>query len=855
MRVRGWVIAGLGLCAFAERAEAQSARVDRRGPLELPARAGEAVTVPFRVTNTSGAPATIEPSLALPAGWRATGGTARELAPGEAELRLVAVRVPSGAAAGRHVVRYSASSSADSAVLVVPERRGIAVEPVETSAMSIAGDEYAIRFRLSNRGNVAERLVLRAADDQGARLRADSSSILLPPASERVIAVRGTTERGAPATVRHQVTLHASSLSDSASGRVLLTVVARGGGGTRRRRLPAELAVRAADSLSAAGFSFSARGALDRAQRVRLDVLARTADPAGTPFARQDEYRVRLDAPGLSLRAGDDVYWLSRLTGPGRYGFGVGATARRGVLSAGGIVSRDRRGDGIGGMTGGFVRVGGRRARVGLTMLAPDSAPGRWTVEGASTLSPLLSIEVEAAPGEPNLPRALRASGHTRVLTYDVQHLRGADAGGYIGSADQDFATVVLRPAGQLTLSASARRGGDLRRPGDTIQTFSNSRSASIGWGSCLNVEYRETGGDTASRGDLRSVRGRLGIPVFRRAWLHPAYEAGTVVPLPGAAPAAFRVASLQSTVSTRGGASAWMVVQRREGASASSLAAREWSGAASVQVPVLAGTWVRVAAHARRPGGAPMDARVDLSLERTLGAGHRVTLRGLANAGIAGGWDRRGTMEYALPVAIPLPGRGEGQATVRVFDPVTGRGIPDVLVRLADRIAITDRRGIAGFAGLAVGSYTVRVDGGAGPERVANRDLPVPVTVDEDGGGRVEIGLELAARMTGLVERVPAAAGADSAAAPLAGVEVELSGSGGVRRAVTDAEGRFEATGLRPGWWRVTVVAASLPRHHEAPEHQMIFLAPGGAERVYLRVMEKVRPVQMIQSTELTLQ
>ncbi|HEV3052046.1 MAG TPA: carboxypeptidase-like regulatory domain-containing protein, partial [Longimicrobium sp.] len=680
---------------------------------------------------------------------------------------------------------------------------------------------------------------------------ADSSTLRLPAGTERIVTVRAGTDGRATASARRQVTLRAAGEADTAAAHVVVAVVPAGGGRVARRGLPAELRVRAADSLSAAGFAFHARGALDRNGRVRLDVEARTADPAGAPFHRQDEYRLRLDAPGFSLRLGDDSYALSRLTEPGRYGFGGAASLRRGILGLGGMVARDRRGDGRGGVAGGFVRLGGRRARLGVVAAAPDSGAVRWTVEAAAAPHPLLQVEAEGAPpaegAEP--PRALRAWGHTRALSYEAMHLRGASAYGGTGSPDQDFASLTLRPFGQLSLSASARRGGDFRFHGDTIQVFATARRAAAAWGNRIAVEVRETGGGIGGRGDLRAARARIGIPLFGRAWLHPAYEAGEIVPTAGAAPAPFRVLSMQATVSSRAGASIWAYAQLHEGASTRAEQGREWSGALSAHLPVLRATWVRVSAQGRRADGRPMEALLDLSLERALGAGHRLTLRGLADAQAAGGWRPRGFVEYALPLALPLPSADDDRVTARVFDPMTGRGIPGVLVRVSDHAALTDARGIAGFAGLPAGEHTLRIDPGAGPERVADRDLPVRVTVGR-GAQRVEIGLQPAARMTGIVERVPA--GADSAA-PMPGVQVEIVGPGGVRRLMTDAEGRFSASGLRPGWWRVRIAQGSLPRHHELQEHQMLLLPAGGESRAWLRVIEKERPVQIIQSGELT--
>ncbi|HYR11165.1 MAG TPA: carboxypeptidase-like regulatory domain-containing protein, partial [Longimicrobium sp.] len=464
-------------------------------------------------------------------------------------------------------------------------------------------------------------------------------------------------------------------------------------------------------------------------------------------------------------------------------------------------------------------------------------------------------VEAEAAPAADaaDPPRAVRAWGNSSVLSYEVMHLRGAAAYGGTGSPDQDFASLAIRPFGRLSLAASARRGGDFRLFGDTAAAFATARRVSLAWGSGLALEYREAGGGAGGRGDLRAARARLGIRLSGHAWLHPAYEAGEVAYAPLAAPATFQVLSLQATLSTRGGASLWAYAQLHEGASLRGADGREWSGALTAHLPVLRHTWVRVSAQARRADGSPTEALLDLSLEQGLGGGHRLTLRGLGNTQTAGGGRPRGFVEYALPVPLPIPSADDGLVTVRAFDPATGRGIPGVLVRVGDRMAVTDRRGIAGFAGLPAGEHTMRIAPGAGPERVADREMPVPFTAGA-GARRVEVGLALAARMTGVVVRVPAGAPADSAA-PMPGVEVELSGPGGVQRLRTDAEGRFEASGLRPGSWVVRTADRSLPRHHALEEPRTLVLAPAAEARAALRVVEKERPVQMIQSGELGVQ
>lgn len=846
----------LALLALAGGAAAQDARVERRGPAEVAATPGEPVTLPFRVTNRSPSAAVLPGRALLPAGWRAVGGAApRPLEAGEAELRLVGVGVPAGAAAGRHVVHYRVGDGADSAVVVVAERRGIEVRPLGGGGMAVAGTAYAVRFRVVNRGNVPEALSLRVEGDQGIRPAVDPASLLLPPAGDTVVTVHGRTDARTGSSLRHQVTLRAEG-TDSTVGsvaRALVSVLPRGGSRVRRPRLPAEVRVRAADSLSDASVAFAAHGALDGAGRVVLDAEARTADPPGTPFARQDEYRLRLEGPDFDLRLGDGVYALSRLTEPGRYGFGGGAALTRGWLGVGGMISRDRRGEGRGGIAGGFARLGTERLRIGAVYARPDSAAARWTVEAAAEPHRLLRVEAESAPAAADsvLPRSVHLRGDSRRLSYAVLHVRAGESYRGRGPADQDYAAVTLRPFGALSLFANGRRAGEVRVAVDTSIFFRSHARVGLSWGNVLMAELRESAGDTASRGDQRAVYGRLGVRLHRFGWLYPAFEAGEVVAAPGGTPASYRIYSLQSTFFT-GGVSIWGHVQLREGASAHAPGDRELSGAFSAHLPVLPRTLLRLSGQGRRIDGGALEGSLDVALERVLPADHRVVVRGLAVAQPLGGWRPRVYLEYGVPLGIPLPGRGEEQLVARIFDTRTGRGLPDVVVRVGDRAAVTDRRGIAVFAGLPDGTHLLRVEPGAGPERVADRPLPLPVT-STGGTTRVEVGLETAARMTGVVLRRPAGASADSAAAPMPEVMVEITGPAGEHRAVTDARGRFTITGVRSGWWRVRVVPASLPRHHALEEEQHILLQPGGSGEARLRVVEKERPIQMIQGGELT--
>lgn len=857
MTRRALLAALVGVSAAAEAAAAQPARVERRGPAEVTAAAGEALTLPFRVTNVASAAARLPGTAEPPPGWGAVGAAApRELAPGEAELRLVGIRVPAGAAAGRHVVRYRAGASADSVVLVVPVRRALAADPLEQGAMVVAGDAYELRFRVENRGNVVERLALGVEGDQGIRPVADPAALVLPPGGAAVAVVRGATDGSARTSLRHQATLRISAgegdEAPTASASTVVAVVPRGSGRASGPRLPVELRVGAADDLSGASFALAARGPLDAAGRLRLDLTARTADPPGTPFARQDEVRLAIAGPGFGVRLGDGVHGLSRLVDGAGYGFGATGWARRGWITAGGVVRGDRRGQGGEAMAGGFARIGTARARLGLNLAAPDSAPVRWTLDVHGEPHRLLRVEAEAAPGAPDsvVPRSVRIAGSHPALSYELLHLRGAPAPPGAPSADHDVASLTLRPLGALALSASLRRGVERGARDDSAGYVREVRRAALSWGSRLMLEARESAGGAADRRGFRSLSGRVGIPLLHSGWVHPGIEVGRATGEGEGAGRPYRILSLHANLRAEG-ASLWGEARLREGASPFSRGTREAGGALAAELALLPRTSLHVTAHGRRIDDGPLEGGADVALEQLLPASHRVSIRARTTIDATGYAEPRMSIDYSVPIGIPLPGSGDRRVLVRIADSRTGRGMEGVLVRLGDRMAVTDRRGRAGFAEVADGTYTLRAVPAAGAGLVPDRDLPVEVRVVGGRAERVEVGFAPAAALAGRVDRIPAAAGA--AALPMAGIVVEVSDPSGVRRAVTDAEGRFEITGLRPGWWRMRIDPASLPRHHEAEPGGHVLLRPGATLRVVLTAAEKERSIQVIQSRDLT--
>ena len=74
------------------------------------------------------------------------------------------------------------------------------------------------------------------------------------------------------------------------------------------------------------------------------------------------------------------------------------------------------------------------------------------------------------------------------------------------------------------------------------------------------------------------------------------------------------------------------------------------------------------------------------------------------------------------------------------------------------------------------------------------------------------------------------------------------------VLRKYTDDHGRFEFPGIYPRTWILKVVGSSLPAHHFLETEEMqLDLGPGRTEKVALRVLPRLRSIQILEQKDLT--
>lgn len=484
-----------------------------------------------------------------------------------------------------------------------------------------------------------------------------------------------------------------------------------------------------------------------------------------------------------------------------------------------------------------------------------------WTLGGRVALLPLLRLGAEYGAGSGDrgvgAARLLTLEGAGRGLSYTLHHLRVA--GGFPwrgGFTREELGTLALRPWARLHLDvlAGRREGGGWPRgvPYAAPEPGGWLVNAGVGYGGgpAMRVERR----GEPSGGVTESVRVQWGLALGPLR-LVPELQRGTAAPFPGAAAEPFRRAALRSTLAAFGG-SLSASLERTGGVVPGNPAARGGTVAAlDAAAPLGEATRVRAALRAVRYGGTGFgdETFFDAAVDRTLPRGQRVSAGVRLTRGAPGiPPERTLRLGYTLPLGVPVaPVRGGGRVAGRVYDAATGAPLAGARVSVGGRTSLTDGRGRLAFAGLPVGTHTLRVE--AAGEAAAW--VPARETRVEVGPGipeaRVEVAMVRAARIRGVVRVVDAA---DSAG--VAGAVVEIARDGEVHRRVTGADGGFDFAELRPGRWTLVVAGAPLPAHHRFERDTVVAeLAPGESREVVLRALPVRRTVRMLTQGEVVVE
>jgi hypothetical protein len=356
--------------------------------------------------------------------------------------------------------------------------------------------------------------------------------------------------------------------------------------------------------------------------------------------------------------------------------------------------------------------------------------------------------------------------------------------------------------------------------------------------------------------------------PRFLRA--SPRLEVGRTTSSLSASPAPFRRASLDLRLALgRWGAfspSAGLDLGR---SMYDTTERRSWHAGAQLEVH-SAGTRVTLdgqygLATVAGPWTPPAPSRrVDASVIHALGTGDELLarVRWDPQARPLVGSDTRVELGYRLRLRVPVArpaNAGWVHGRVQLDDDETG--LRGVMVRLDDRLAMTNDRGEFQFSGVAAGGHALSVDNRTlGEGRLVRDSALRSIQVIDGRETRVVLTAVQGGRLSGRVlwydrgvrERLQPADSLAAGALVLRASPPEMrlvlrSGSRAVR-VTTDATGQFSEDGLEPGEWEIAPEPSDLPTTHRMQSDVVkVVVPPGGSASVELQVLPRLRTVHLL--------
>jgi NPCBM-associated, NEW3 domain of alpha-galactosidase len=895
------VAAALAAQPFMGRAAAQTLplAVEYRTPAasidtsaaEADATPGRALTLIFRVVNSTDVPQSAATHVDVPADWQVVfGGDPLALAPHGSVVDTVTVVAPRNARAGDYVVRYAATTAASelpataSAVVHIRERRALAVRWLTNPTYVAAGVPATLELVVANEGNLAERVTLDVRSVLGSVIRPTWTNGTLGAGEQQHVRIEIRPRSRGENTVRETLTAKAAatSLSETFEAGLQFDVVAAGRAPEpRRKELPTSLAVRVGTGQQPTFGSFIGSGALDQQGKSTVDFGVVSREESHPLMLERDRYYANVTTPSSQIALGDQTWSTSFLTESGRYGFGAGGRLERGRWFGGGFIDTGRRDIRESRQAAGFVgaRMGPARLSVQYLKRLDDAGPDRMAEIGSVRLDLRarggVSGEFEVGTGRSAVGSGNAVLGqleHTsRPLTVYARRVR-ADATYPIRdrTALIDGFGASLRPLGQLQLEGTY--DGTEQLSNETLPLEAPTRQrvsrAGIAWGALANVQVGRrqwtSPGANWVGGWLREyVSAQLAIPVGPvrvTPGAERGYEASPSSPETPFSRDSLRVSvrlSRRNSIYARGeyghgiaGDAARTVRRVSFGGSLQPTAGTKISFQlhdSATDAPWLEGTqWANAVVDQRLPWGhhavATYRRRTSGSVFLPSSEAYRV--------------------DYVIPVGIPLHNKADmGRVTLQIRDGDTGEPRRSFLVQLAGASLLTDANGVVDFQALTPGDYFVTVaPGSLGSGRALVPAMPLKVSVTSGRRTSIDAVVVRTATIAGVLQQFNASLGrptSDGDRTPLVGgpalarAVIELIGAGTRRTAITDERGRFEFLSVPPGDWRLVVAQAALPPFYQLEQREIrINVAAGRDVDVVLRAVPKSQALGDIDSS-----
>ena len=864
-------------------------RVARREGVS--ADAGDVMTAAFTLRNSGSDSTHVRVSLAVPAGWLAlTGRVNVHVAPHDRDVVLLSVATPSGAPAGRYVLRASVDdqATADSLVVTVREHRAVEVLPLDAPGWVATGMPFAARFLVRNHGNLPATYELNGTSVQHVKVRTEPSVAQLPPGGTVIVEVRGMSHPGLLNAVDDLVELRVSDRDDnsvSASASQHTTFVPRGTVGGNYSTVPIQIAIRAAGAPSGVSPVVIQGGGLlaDGRTSAVFSLAAPTNRRSQFGFGEREEYKLLIENNRWKLKLGDNIFALSPLTSSGLLGLGGEVGLSTSWLEMGAYAQRPRW------MSGSTTEYG---ARIGMPTAWPIRLFGTamermgdkrsTALVGTAGIDARLpfagSLELEGARSDSGAAAGLamraRLFAHGERWSISASGMRADSAyAGPLKGATVGDASAEYHPLSRLSFGVSAS-GRDWHPPllphAPASQRFTTT-SASISWVGVLTLEYttlerRDASTDSVTvSGHQRSVRASTSMSLGRIS-LTTSAERGLTEDRLVMGRDEYTALSLNLRADFGSAGVVNLYGSKSYGATLSSGTSGVQSSGANIQLKLPLSLELLVAVAAQRAtlgdydGSGVWFGQGDVRLDYRFDNGATLGLRAhrIERTAVFGTPNASGLFaEYRMPLHMPTGrSRDAGRAIGMVRDALTGAPVSGVLVRMNGNAALTDAKGRVMFRGLPPALHRVELDAShptVGELVIGNAE----VDLRHAGTKPVEFNVAVTrgAAIRAVVRRYDAGGSTINARADtlvdagvMANVLVALEGAKDTLYQSSDEKGRIDFGTVAPGAWVMRVRTGDLPAFHNfANDRVSMVVSPGERREVELRLVPQRRSVTFV--------
>ncbi len=849
------------------------------------------ITTAFRVSNQTSEKQEFVPSIKLPQRWRLiTREFPFELGPHQSDIRLVSFFIPGRTLAGKYEItylvkerKYPSISDFYAIVVVVLPVRKLEVKLLEAPEYVIAGEDYQSSFTVISESNIATLVSLKIESGENWPFTVDSEKLQnLEPGESKTVVITAKTEARISQKIRHRLKLSAriAGFKDEearASASSWVEIIPRiTGVKDPFHRVPVEVSLEGVMQKDESGFQIeiSGSGTLDEEGKRYIDFLFRGPDIQDKSIlGERNEYRLSFRIKDYGLHLGDRGYFLSPLTQLYRYGRGIEGKLNLSNLTLGAYYVQSRWFKPETEETAAYINyLINEKYKLGLNYLKKRPTDSQiLSLRGELELSKNTNLDLEYARGKMPDKEAddaywLKLSGYQGGVFYKLTAIHGGpDYPGYYRDMDLKSGSLIFPLGKNLRFNAHYREEKGNLRLDPSLYSASRERYYHLG------LTYRFESGTSLSFSGLNRQREdrlpepkfdyqedalRLGLGhSFKRLSLYSSAEWGKTQDK----------LTAKTYELVKYGVSARFIPSSRQSYSGYLQYSKDGSFSGEKRSGITAGLGTSFSIADKTFFN--LDFRTDkernnfeLKLSHLLTNGNKISLRaGFTSYRDSNGKDETTLMVgYTIPFELPVSRkRNVGILKGRVYGFKTGEGITDVILRLHDATAVTDKQGNFIFPSLKPGTYYLNVDATRiGLDKITVQKTPMQVTVEDGKESWVEIGITQSAALfgqimvydflhPGLLEEKRELAQSYG----LANVLLEITNGSEIKRRVTNKTGRFRFEEVRPGEWTLKIYDTNLPEHHYFEKDTFkLELKPGEKKEILVKVLPKERSIRIIE-------